>query len=511
MTSDHVQSSSRPLTDTAYLARLGKQSRLPRTFGFMSLLGFSSLSLISWEGILVTSVGALRNGGSVGVVWGFLFNWLGMLCIFGTLAELASMAPTSAGQYHWVAMMAPKRCRPFLTYLTAWQAFTATTGFLVATLLQGIVVVATSAYRPQPWHTMLLIWAVVAFAGFINSTTSRTLAKLEGGILIFHILGFFIVMIPLVYLAEHRDVAFVFEVFLNEGGWSSQALSLGVGLPATAMSLLGADSGVHISEEIQSAPKVVSRALMSTVVINGTLGFAMAIAMLFCMDDLQRTLDTEETLYYPFLHIFHSVLRSATTACVLAAIVLFMGLMSGIGVYASASRMLWAFSRDAGMPSHKRLVQLTSQSTPINAISTTVVTTVLLPLLILGSTVSFNALIGLTVAGLYSTYILVCALLLYRHAKGDIRHLEAYSITYTGLTWGPWRIPGLLGFANNLLSCLYLLFVLFWSFWPPQTPTPVEKVNFSPVIFGAVVIVCIGWYLLVARHHFKGPLRETAS
>lgn len=97
---------------------------------------------------------------------------------------------------------------------------------------------------------------------------------------------------------------------------------------------------------------------MSTVVINGTLGFAMAIAMLFCMDDLQRTLDTEETLYYPFLHIFHSVLRSATTACVLAAIVLFMGLMSGIGVYASASRMLWAFSRDAGMPSHKRLVQV---------------------------------------------------------------------------------------------------------------------------------------------------------
>lgn len=99
---------------------------------------------------------------------------------------------------------------------------------------------------------MLLIWAVVAFAGFINSTTSRTLAKLEGGILIFHILGFFIVMIPLVYLAEHRDVAFVFEVFLNEGGWSSQALSLGVGLPATAMSLLGADSGVHVRNHLAS-------------------------------------------------------------------------------------------------------------------------------------------------------------------------------------------------------------------------------------------------------------------
>lgn len=37
----------------------------------------------------------------------------------------------------------------------------------------------------------------------------------------------------------------------------------------------------------------------------------------------------------------------------MASIILVMGVASGVGVYASASRMLWSFSRDQGMPGHK--------------------------------------------------------------------------------------------------------------------------------------------------------------
>lgn len=106
------------LSDDAHLARLGKRPLLTRSFGFMSILGFSCSSLISWEGILVTSVGGLVNGGPAGVVWGFLFNWVGALSTFATIAELASIAPVAAGQYYWVAMMAPKSCGTFLTYMT---------------------------------------------------------------------------------------------------------------------------------------------------------------------------------------------------------------------------------------------------------------------------------------------------------------------------------------------------------------------------------------------------------
>lgn len=59
-----------------------------------------------------------------------------------------------------------------------------------------------------------------------------------------------------------------------------------VGFPTLATAIVGADCAVHMSEEIQSAPLVVPRALMYTVLINGALALGMAIAMVFCISDL---------------------------------------------------------------------------------------------------------------------------------------------------------------------------------------------------------------------------------
>ena len=85
---------------------------------------------------------------------------------------------------------------------------------------------------------MLLFWAVMFFAVFINSVTSKALARFEGVILVLHLFGFFAVLVPLVYLGPHGD-ATIFTTFLNEGEWSTQVLSFFVGLPAAVYSLVG--------------------------------------------------------------------------------------------------------------------------------------------------------------------------------------------------------------------------------------------------------------------------------
>ncbi|KAF2469112.1 amino acid transporter [Lindgomyces ingoldianus] len=502
------------MDDDAYLARLGKRALLPRSFGFMSILGFSCSSLISWEGILVTSVGGLLNGGPAGVIWGFLVNWLGMLSTFAAIAELASMAPTAGGQYHWVAMMAPKSCNVFLAYLTAWltvlawQVFATSTSFLLGTLTQGIVILANPTYVPKTWHTVLLIWCIMLVAVALNSTTSRVLVNFEGIILIVHLVGFFCVLIPLVYFAPHSDPSFVFTTFLNEGGWNSQAISFFVGLPTTAMSLLGADSAVHMSEEIQCAATVVPQALTYTMLINGTLALAMAIAMIFCIGDLEKALAAQETLFYPFIEIFRSAVKSTAGACIMASIILFMGIASGVGAYASASRILWSFSRDRGLPGHKFLFRLSKNSLPVPAICVTLLTTCLFSLIVLGSSVAFNALLSLTVVALFSTYLLVCILLLWRRIDGSLQPGDCSISDADRMVWGPWRLPEPLGTINNVFACGYLIFMLFWSFWPPQTPTTAKNANFSILIFGVVVLFSVVWYMLRARRYFKGPLRE---
>lgn len=153
-------------------------------------------------------------------------------------------------------MLAPESSRAFLSYMTAWltttawQAMAGTMGYLIATVLQGIVILGQPQYEAKSWHTVLIAWAISIFAVLVNSTTGRALARFEGIVLVLHLAGFFGVIIPLVYLAPHNEPSAVFSTFLNEGGWSSQALSFLVGFPSGASTLIGADCAVHMSEEV---------------------------------------------------------------------------------------------------------------------------------------------------------------------------------------------------------------------------------------------------------------------
>jgi choline transport protein len=38
-----------------------------------------------------TSVFALTNGGTAGMIWGYLIVWVGYMMVFATIAEMASM------------------------------------------------------------------------------------------------------------------------------------------------------------------------------------------------------------------------------------------------------------------------------------------------------------------------------------------------------------------------------------------------------------------------------------
>ncbi|KAI1073897.1 putative GABA permease [Whalleya microplaca] len=503
--------------DERDLIRLGKKPVLKRNFGFMSILGFSCTVLITWEGMLIVSTQSLLNGGPAGVIWGYLVVWAGTISTFTVLSELASMAPTAGGQYHWVAMLAPDSSRRFLSYITGWmtfvgwQAVTASAAYLIGTLLQSVIIMLKSDYLPQPWQTMLFFWAILAFAVFINTVASKTLAHFEGLILILHILGFFSILIPLVYLAPHGDAS-LFTTFINEGGWPTQGLSFMIGLPASVFSLIGADSAVHMSEEIKNASTVVPRAIVISIAVNGVLGFAMLIAYLFCLGDLEAVLESQETLGYPFLFVFQTGTGSTPGAAVMGLIVVTLGVCSTVGVLASSSRMLWSFARDRGIPLWKQFIKLGHRtSIPVYTIAFTTTVSVLLSLIILGSSVAFNNIVDLSIAGLYSSYLLSCALLLWRRLQSQGIKPYSSEVRRVGphnLHWGPWRIPGVLGVLNNAFACMYLLLVWFWAFWPPVTPVVPETMNFSVLTFGATALFAVVWYFLQGKKEYEGPVVE---
>lgn len=171
----------------------------------------------------------------------------------------------------------------------------------------------------------------------------------------------------------------------------------------------------------------------------------------------------------------------------------------------------------------------------------------LLALIYIFSTTVFENIVSLTVSGLYASYFIPCILLLWRRSTGQIHdrpssdnydnglpthtpraastHARMETINDSGtnlennksnkddvleprLVWGPWRVPGIWGTINNAFACVYSLFVIFWSFWPPETPATPKNMNYSILVTGAVIGFSIIYYYVWGRNQYRGPLIE---
>ncbi|KAF3038701.1 hypothetical protein E8E12_008855 [Didymella heteroderae] len=448
--------------DETDLVRLGKKPVLKRNFGFVQILGFSCTVLVTWEGILQVSTPNLLNGGPAGVFWGYLLIWIDSLSVYTVLSELSSMAPTAGGQYH-----------KFLSFITGWvtligwQATTASSAYLAGTMLQSTIPLLDSNYSPKPYQSMLLGWAVLVFAVTINTFGSKTLAYFEGLILVLHILGFFAIMIPLVRLSDHGDAS-ISTTFVNSGGWSTQGLSFMVGLPSSVFALVGVDSCVHLAEEVRNATKMVPRVIQFSVLLNGTLGLAMLIAYLFCLGGLDEVVEQSATLGYAYLYVFMRGTGYPGGAATMAMIMWVLGVCCLVGLMAATSRQLWSFARDKAVPFSDEVTKLHPRTRiPVNTIAVTATISVLLSFINLGSSVAFANIVNLSIGGFYASYFIVCSLLLWRRMQGISLYNSCAVMGGPGfLQWGPWKVPGAFGVANNLFACSYLIVLWFFSFWP---------------------------------------------
>lgn len=250
---------------------------------------------------------------------------------------------------------------------------------------------------------------------------------------------------------------------------------------------------------------------MWTITINGTLGFAALISLLFCLTNLDSALEASETMFYPFLEVFYAGVKSRGGAVAMAVVILTLAVASSVGIYASASRMLWSFSRDKGVPFSRHVSKLSGKSSlPILAVLVTLGFSMILVLITLGSTVAFSVLVSQILAALYSSYLLSCSLLLWRRYTGAIQPYtgEGTVLDAGRIYWGPWKVPEPFGTINNAFACIYVSFTLFWSFWPQDTPTTTRNGNWSPLTFGSISVFSTVYYMVRARHYFKGPVKE---
>ncbi|KAL5121435.1 hypothetical protein ACEQ8H_000506 [Pleosporales sp. CAS-2024a] len=500
---EYLASSEASDVDARDLALLGKKAVLRRTFSPLAILGVACASTITWEAMFALFVFGLQNGGPAGLLYGFLFCWLGWAAVVATMAELVSMWPTAGGQYHWTYMLAPKGWKAGLSYFTgwqsviAWQALTASGTYLAATVLQGLVINSQTSYKPERWHGTLLVFALIAVALLFNTFLFKVLPQIETAVLVLHIVLFVIFLLVITVMSPtKRSNAQVWTLFLSEGGYKSQGLSFFVGLITPLFAFSGADGAVHMSEEIRNASKVVPWALMMSIAINGLTGFSMLIAILYCLGGLDDALATPTG--YPFIEILTQASRSIAGGTALSALLVLMFSFAVLTIVASTSRQLWAFARDRAIPNPKAVAHVHGRiKVPLTSVAITCTVTCLLSLINIASPAVLNAILSLTVAGFFGSYLIPFSLFLHARVRTPDR-----------VPPGPWNL-GPWGVLVNAFAIVWIVLVMFFSFWPSSVPTTSLTMNWSCLLWGAVVLFALGFWVVHGRKVYTGPVVET--
>ena len=73
------------------MAVLGRVQQLRRNFHMVSLVGFASTLICTWEIIATNLNVSLMDGGASGLIWGFLLIAFGYSFVYTSVAEMASM------------------------------------------------------------------------------------------------------------------------------------------------------------------------------------------------------------------------------------------------------------------------------------------------------------------------------------------------------------------------------------------------------------------------------------
>ena len=145
---------------------------------------------------------------------------------------------------------------------------------------------------------------------------------------------------------------------------------------------------------------------------------------------------------------------------------------------------------------------------PLAAVLVVFVFAALIGLINVGSSTAFNDVVSLVLEGFYTSYLLACGLLLYRRVRGDIREPDTDYTASNSCQWGPWRLKGYLGIANNILACFYLTLIAFFSYWPTLTPVTAATMNYSSLVLGVTAIGSMVYYFVWARQTYIGPIVE---
>lgn len=194
----------------------------------------------------------------------------------------------------------------------------------------------------------------------------------------------------------------------------------------------------------------------------------------------------------PYIQVFYNATQSTAATTAMVSMVIVVSIACNLTNNATASRQLYAFARDKGMP-FSTWLSIISWGVPANAIYVTFFTTAVLSLVNLGSSVALNSILGLGTAPLLTSYMTSIGCVTWRRLTGNPLPGSKFSL-------------GRFGLPLNLLSEVSLAVFFVFCFFPLSPDPDAAGMNWSILIYGVVILWSLGYYACWGRFSYVGPV-----
>ena len=239
--------------------------------------------------------------------------------------------------------------------------------------------------------------------------------------------------------------------------------------------------------------RTVPIAILGSVVVNGVLGFAYCLVLLFSLGDLNSLLASPTG--FPFMQLFENTTNSVAGGTILSLIVSLVAVAANAAGLTSTSRTAWAFARDKAIPFDTYFAHVNKrQQVPVRMVVLISILQALLGLLYLGSTTAFDAVISMSILGLYASYLLPIIFML----------LQRYRKT-TSIPRGVFRLGHIGGYITNIASVLWLIFAMIFSTFPNYEPVNAQNMNYSVVVMSGWLVAGAAYYYTGGNHRYVEP------
>ncbi|KIL87088.1 hypothetical protein FAVG1_09642 [Fusarium avenaceum] len=398
----------------------------------------------------------------------------------------------------WIANQSRTTVAVVLSYISGWLMLLSnwivclSINFGFASILSAVITLHTDGFELQPWHQLLIFYALCLVSLAIVILWNKFLPMLDTIATVWNLATLIIFLIALSASANsgRQSASHALGYYDNSiSGWGGFSFFIGMLPPAYTFCAIGLISSM--AEEVEKPAIKVPTAMSIIIPISTIAGLMFILPICVTMPPLEEILLAPGGQALPY--IIYRVMNTAAGSAALNALLLITVFFCSTAVTVPASRYTYAFARDNAMPGAALWSKIDPNlGVPANALYLMTAFQMILGLISLGNSTAFTAFVSMTTIALQVSYGIPIAISMW-YRRSNVKRAQ-------------WKLPNIIGWIVNTIAIIWISFecVLF--------SMPVTKVISSPgqMNYASVVLVGLGilvtmWYLLHARKVFQGP------